>query len=229
MNINRCLKWAAIVALLMSPVFVAARLTGTNPSAADAHCVGASGAETCTDASGNHLPTTDDDATSGTSSLRWSAVHAMDVTVGDDVTVADDLTVTDDAAVNGDTTLGNAAADNVTINASSVTTGASVRVSSPSASVPAITSAPSATANLVGINNGSPAETLDVGGNITFSGTIAGTTTGAIGVFVEAAGNQACNTTCTKGCIAGQDAGTSNIFVECTDATADVCLCLGNN
>lgn len=43
--------------------------------------------------------------------------------------------------------------------------------------------------------------------------------------FTAAAGaNTACDTTCTTGCVAGWDTGTS-IFVACTSALADTCLC----
>ena len=86
-----------------------ARITGTQPTNADIWCVGPSGAEVCVDASGNTVPTTDNDAASGTSSLRWSDVQALDATFGDDVTVTDALTV------NGNTALGNAATDTVIV------------------------------------------------------------------------------------------------------------------
>jgi hypothetical protein len=47
---------------------------------------------------------------------------------------------------------------------------------------------------------------------------------------ITAGANTACNTTCgsaTK-CIAGQDAGASNVLVACSSATADVCICSTN-
>ena len=75
---------------------VFARLTGTEPGT-DVHCVGVSGAEVCVDVSGNFLPTTDNDTTLGTSSLRWATAYVLDVVVGDDLTVADDSTVTGDS------------------------------------------------------------------------------------------------------------------------------------
>lgn len=43
--------------------------------------------------------------------------------------------------------------------------------------------------------------------------------------FTGASGaNTACDTTCTGGCVAGWDTGTS-VFVACTNAIADTCLC----
>lgn len=74
-----------------------ARVTGTQPSRStpDAWCVGKSGAEVCVDASGNLIPTTDNDTTLGTSSLGWATIYA------EDLSIDDDLTVTDDAAING--------------------------------------------------------------------------------------------------------------------------------
>ncbi len=80
---------------------VFARLTGTDPGT-DVQCLGVSGAEVCIDVSGNLLPTTDNDTTLGTSSLRWATAYIMDITVGDDLTVTDDATVTDDLTVGGD-------------------------------------------------------------------------------------------------------------------------------
>lgn len=81
-----------------------ARLTGTNPGT-DVWCVGVSGAEVCVDTSGNFIPTTDNDTTLGTSSLRWATIHAYDLTLADDLTVTDDATVTDDMTVSDDLTV----------------------------------------------------------------------------------------------------------------------------
>ena len=50
----------------------------------------------------------------------------------------------------------------------------------------------------------------------------------SIGWTIQAAANQACNTTCTNGCVMGTDAVTFG-FLACTDATADSCLCAGPN
>ena len=98
---------AILAAFVAVPTY--ARLTGTDPGT-DIRCDGPSGAEICVDASGNLIPTTDNDATLGTSSLRFSTIHSLDQTIGDDLTVTDDLTI------NGDTTLGNASADVMTVN-----------------------------------------------------------------------------------------------------------------
>jgi hypothetical protein len=65
------------------------------------------------------------------------------------------------------------------------------------------------------------------GTSLTTAGTITSTIATAIGWSVVAGANTACNTTCTNGCVVGQDTGTANIFGACTDATADVCLCAG--
>ena len=95
-------KMAGLVACLALLVIVAeksihARITGTQPTVADIACGGPDGAEGCFDSSGNIVPTTDNDTTLGSSSLRWSDVRAFDATFADDVTVSDDLTVTGDA------------------------------------------------------------------------------------------------------------------------------------
>lgn len=59
------------------------------------------------------------------------------------------------------------------------------------------------------------------------SGTITSSIATSIGWSVVAGANTACNTTCTSGCVVGQDTGTANVFVACSSATADVCLCAG--
>lgn len=78
----------------------------TTAASDDIFCAGPSGAEACLDSSGNWLPTTDNDTTLGTSSLRWATVESVDINVGDDLSVTDDLTVTDDTTLNGLITLG---------------------------------------------------------------------------------------------------------------------------
>ena len=88
----------------LAPAAVMARLTGTNPGT-DIWCMGPSGAELCVDASGNFIPTTDNDATLGTASLRFSSVQALDIAIGDDLTVTDDATITDALDVGGATDL----------------------------------------------------------------------------------------------------------------------------
>lgn len=59
------------------------------------------------------------------------------------------------------------------------------------------------------------------------TGTFRSTATSDIGWSVQAAANQACNTTCTAGCVFGADTATDFDAVACTDATADICLCAG--
>ena len=65
----------------------------TTAASDDIWCEGPSGAEVCIDVSGNLIPTTDNDTTLGSSSLRWSDVRTLDATVSDDLTVTGDLTV----------------------------------------------------------------------------------------------------------------------------------------
>lgn len=83
----------------------------------------------------------------------------------------------------------------------------------------------------IGIGSIAPGATLDVGGSIRFSGSITSTNTSSVGVTVQTATNQACNTTCTSGCFGGFNTGTLGVIlphiVNCTDATADECFCMG--
>lgn len=49
-----------------------------------------------------------------------------------------------------------------------------------------------------------------------------------IGWTIQTHANQACNTTCTYGCVFGEDtAALTYAIVACANATADVCLCAG--
>lgn len=65
---------------------------------------------------------------------------------------------------------------------------------------------------------------LQVGGAFTNTGT------GSIGWSVVAGANTACNTTCTNACVFGFDTGLGGSdLVDCSDATADRCLCAGAN
>lgn len=83
----------------------------------------------------------------------------------------------------------------------------------------------------IGVSSISPGATLDVGGTVRFSGTITSTNTGSVGIGVQTATNQACNTTCVSGCFGGFNVGTLGIvlphIVNCSDATADECFCMG--
>lgn len=69
----------------------------------------------------------------------------------------------------------------------------------------------------------------DGNGNLTASGTIISDSTTNVGWSVQAAANQACNTTCTFACVVGQDTGAAGNLVACTDANADRCLCAGGS
>lgn len=61
------------------------------------------------------------------------------------------------------------------------------------------------------------------GGDLTHTGT------SSIGWSVVTAANQACNTTCTNGCVFGEDTAVVGTVVACTDASADVCVCAGGS
>ncbi len=69
--------------------------------------------------------------------------------------------------------------------------------------------------------------TLTVSSTLTASATFVSTRTTDIGWSITAAGNQACNTTCTNACVHGWDTAAGEVSVLCTDATADKCLCAG--
>lgn len=61
------------------------------------------------------------------------------------------------------------------------------------------------------------------------NGSITSASVTNIGWSIVAAPNQACETTCTFACVAGQDAGAANVLVACNSATADLCICAGAN
>jgi len=63
---------------------VLARLTGTNPTGANADqfCVGKTSNEFCIDYLGDAIPTTTNDATLGTSSLYWNAAYITTMNAG---------------------------------------------------------------------------------------------------------------------------------------------------
>lgn len=80
----------------------------------------------------------------------------------------------------------------------------------------------------IGLGSTAPQAKLDLG----ISGTIVSHSTTGVGVTIKTAANQACNTTCGgSACWAGFDNGTVGVAnsqpVDCTDATADRCECLG--
>lgn len=72
------------------------------------------------------------------------------------------------------------------------------------------------------------AGSLEVDGDIYVDGAIYGLGTN-LGWRILSGANTACNTTCGTGCVFGQDSGTSNIAVACSNATADVCICAKSN
>lgn len=83
--INRTSPIFLAIVLIVIGSVVHARITGTtvNPET----CWGDDGEEVCVDSSGNAIPTTDNDASLGTTSLRWSTVLSYDAAFGDDVVV----------------------------------------------------------------------------------------------------------------------------------------------
>ena len=77
----------------------------------------------------------------------------------------------------------------------------------------------------VGINAGNnPISARD----LTVTNQILSTSSADIGWSVVSGANTACTTTCTNGCVFGQNTADSHI-VNCADATADVCVCAGSN
>lgn len=82
----------------------------------------------------------------------------------------------------------------------------------------------------LGIGDTNPSEALDLAGNMVLTGTIVSTKTTDIGWSVQAAANQACNTTCTSACVVGFDTGLGgDDLLDCTSALSDRCLCAGPN
>ncbi len=75
----------------------------------------------------------------------------------------------------------------------------------------------------VGIGTANPIQTLEVKGTFSVRGAQTSPFT------MKSATNQACDTTCANSqCIAGQQlAGSSFAFLNCSDATADNCICAG--
>lgn len=76
------MKTIKLTALLLSALTIGLIVSNVSfarvTSAADDRdiwCVGVSGAEVCVDSSGNMIPTTDDDADLGTSSLQWQDLY----------------------------------------------------------------------------------------------------------------------------------------------------------
>ncbi len=70
---------------------------------------------------------------------------------------------------------------------------------------------------------------LTPGSNLDIAGTMRVINANNIGWSVVTGANTACNTTCTFGCVFGEDTSVIGTIVACTDATADVCVCAGNN
>lgn len=69
--------------------------------------------------------------------------------------------------------------------------------------------------------------TIADAGTATFRNSIISNSTTDIGWSVVNASNQACNTTCTSGCVVGIDTLGTGGFLSCATATADSCICAG--
>jgi len=67
---------------------------------------------------------------------------------------------------------------------------------------------------------------VSIVGTVGVSSSLTSTTTTSVGWTIQKSANQECNTTCTAGCGFGFDGST---IVNCSDATADACLCLGSS
>lgn len=78
--------------------------------------------------------------------------------------------------------------------------------------------------NSIALSSNTSVTDLDVG-----AVQLTSSATNDFGWAIVAAGNQACNTTCTHACVVGFDDGAADAetMVGCTDATADKCLCAG--
>lgn len=90
------------------------------------------------------------------------------------------------------------------------------------------------TAGPIGVGLSNPSEKLEVSGNIKNSGSITSTSTGSLGWSIVTGANTACSTTCTYACVHGWDLqGPGPVFsevaVDCSDSSADKCLCAGAN
>lgn len=75
---------------------------------------------------------------------------------------------------------------------------------------------------------GAKATTTAASGNFATQGTITSARATDIGWAVASSTNAACNTTCTSACVFGWDE-TDAVITNCTEATADVCVCAGAN
>ncbi len=69
---------------------------------------------------------------------------------------------------------------------------------------------------------------LDAVDTMTITSSLTMSSTTSMGWTVQASPNQACNATCIKACIFGFDDDNDTI-VDCTDASADRCLCGGSS
>lgn len=93
MTTSKKLFWGLMCVGLVLFIFAGssrARLTGTDPGT-DIWCAGPAGSEICVDASGNLIPTKDNGATLGTSSMRFADIKIVSATISDDITVTGDL------------------------------------------------------------------------------------------------------------------------------------------
>jgi hypothetical protein len=73
---------------------------------------------------------------------------------------------------------------------------------------------------------GAKATTTAASGNFVTQGTITSARGTDVGWVAASSTNAACNTTCTSACVFGWDEGDA-VITNCTEATADVCVCAG--
>lgn len=79
----------------------------------------------------------------------------------------------------------------------------------------------------IGINSISPGQDLDVQGSVRANNLSVVGGAGSIG-SVKTGINTVCTTTCgTSKCLLGEDTSVIGTIVGCSDATADICVCLG--
>lgn len=77
-------------------------------------------------------------------------------------------------------------------------------------------------------DNDTPVMTVADGGATTFTNTVVSSRITDLGWSVFNTANQACNTTCTSACVFGMNTDvTPPVFVACTSALADACVCAG--
>lgn len=161
---------------------------------------------------------------SSAATMSWGhAVTTGTLSVGDAASVSGTLTAMAAFIVNGNVTLGDTATDLITVNAGTSTYAATH----------VFNLATRAYFDILGdafrIRLGTNIGRISIqDGDGTQGISITAGGGASIGWTIQAAANQACNTTCTHLCVMGTDAVTGG-FLACTDTAADSCLCAGSN